>query len=560
MAVDPRPKTARGASAGPDRLSGGDALLRAVVDAALDGIIAIDRNGLILSVNKAAEQIFGYAALELAGRNVKVLMPEPYAGEHDGYLTNYLATGRKKIIGIGREVAGRRKDGSVFPMDLAVGEARIDGETIFVGIIRDISERKAADLALRERESRLRSILDTMPDGIVVIDERGAIQSFSPAAERLFGYSEAEIVGRNVSMLMPSPYREGHDGYLQRYRTTGERRIIGIGRVVVGLRKNGETFPMELEVGEFSAGGARFFTGFVRDLTEQQAANRRIEDLQAELLHASRLSVMGQMASAMAHELNQPLTAVINYLEAGRRLLQGEAPSLDRLGDLMGRAVAQAERAGEVIRHLRQFARKGETDRRAENLNTLVEEALALALLGTRQSGVRVTLDLDRSLAPIEVDAVQLQQVVLNLVRNAVEAMEEVDRRELQIATRSLGDAVEITVADTGPGIAAELAERLFQPFATTKKSGMGLGLSISREIVEAHEGELSAAPRPSGGTVFRVGWRQCRVTAASMLSMTTRPCAIRCRRCLKPMATPAGPFPRRRSSSPWPRPCGRAA
>ena len=305
--------------------------MRAVVDAALDGIIAIDRNGLILSVNKAAERIFGYAAPELAGRNVKVLMPEPFAGEHDGYLTNYHATGRKKIIGIGREVAGRRKDGSVFPMDLAVREARTDGETIFVGIIRDISERKAADLALRERESRLRSILDTLPDAIVVINESGAIQSFSPAAERLFDYTEAEIVGRNVSMLMPSPYREGHDGYLQRYRTTGERRIIGIGRVVVGLRKNGETFPMELEVGEFSAGGARFFTGFVRDLTEQQAANRRIEDLQAELLHASRLSVMGQMASAMAHELNQPLTAVINYLEAGRRLLQGEPPSFGRL-------------------------------------------------------------------------------------------------------------------------------------------------------------------------------------------------------------------------------------
>ena len=237
MAADPRPKTARGASAGPDRLSGGDALLRAVVDAALDGIIAIDRNGLILSVNKAAERIFGYAAPELAGRNVKVLMPEPFAGEHDGYLTNYHATGRKKIIGIGREVAGRRKDGSVFPMDLAVREARTDGETIFVGIIRDISERKAADLALRERESRLRSILDTLPDAIVVINESGAIQSFSPAAERLFDYTEAEIVGRNVSMLMPSPYREGHDGYLQRYRTTGERRIIGIGRVVVGLRR-----------------------------------------------------------------------------------------------------------------------------------------------------------------------------------------------------------------------------------------------------------------------------------------------------------------------------------
>jgi two-component system, LuxR family, sensor kinase FixL len=432
-------------------------------------------------------------------------MPEPYAGEHDGYLSNYLGTGDKKIIGIGREVSGRRKDGSVFPMDLAVGDTRLDGDTIFVGLIRDLSERKAAELALRERESRLRSILDTVPDGIVVIDERGIIQSFSPAAERLFGYSEAEAAGHNVNMLMPSPYREGHDGYLQRYLSTGERRIIGIGRVVVGLRKDGETFPMELEVGEFSAGGARFFTGFVRDLTEQQATKRRIEDLQAELLHASRLSVMGQMASAMAHELNQPLTAVVNYLEAGRNLLERDPLPRDRIEDLIHRAVLQAERAGDVIRHLRQFARKGETDRRAKNLNTLVEEALALALVGARQSGVRVTLDLDHSLAPVAVDAVQIQQVLLNLVRNAVEAMEHVDRRELHVATRCSGDTAEITVADTGPGIAPELAERLFQPFATTKQGGMGLGLSISREIVEAHEGELSAEPRSAGGTVFRV-------------------------------------------------------
>jgi two-component system sensor kinase FixL len=504
MSPDPRPK-ARRRRARPNRFASGDPLFRAVLDAALDGVIAIDRRGLILTANKAAEQIFGYAAAELFGRNVNMLMPEPYAGEHDGYLANYLTTGKKKIIGIGREVSGRRKDGSVFPMDLAVGEAQADGETIFVGLVRDLSERKAAELALRERESRLRSILDTIPDGIIVIDERGIIQSFSHAAERLFGYRAEEVIGCNVDMLMPSPYHEAHDDYIRRYLTTGERRIIGIGRVVVGLRKNRSTFPMELEVGEFGAGGARFFTGFVRDLTEQQAANRRIEDLQAELLHASRLSVMGQMASAIAHELNQPLTAIISYLETGRMLLEDGAAGPERLDDLMRRAVTQSERAGDVIQRLRQFARKGETDRRAENLNALVEEALAIALLGARQSGVHVTLDLDRNMTPILVDGVQLQQVVLNLVRNAIEAMQEVEPRELQIVTRLTGSGAEITVADTGPGIAPEVAERLFQPFATTKKAGMGLGLSISREIVEAHDGELTAAPRPAGGTVFRV-------------------------------------------------------
>ena len=456
-------------------------------------------------MNNATEALFGYTAEELIGDNVKMLMPEPYAGEHDRYLTNYLSTGHKKIIGIGREVVGRRKDGSVFPMDLSVGEARDHGAPIFVGIIRDITARKAAELARRESELHLRSILDTVPDAIVVIDAQGTIQSFSPAAERLFGYDRAEVVGGNVDILMPSPYREAHDGYLHRYLRTGERRIIGIGRVVVGLRKNGETFPMELQVGEFAFAGSRYFTGFVRDLTERQEAERRIQDLRAELLHTSRLSVMGQMASTMAHELNQPLTAVMNYLEAGQQLLSTGMGGPERVGEMMEKAIAQAQRAGGVIRQLRGFASKGETERRIQNLNQLVEEALALALVGARQRGVRASLDLAHTLPRVLVDPVQIQQVVLSLVRNAIEAMDEVERRELTISTRAVsGQAmVEVIVADTGPGIAPELAERLFQPFVTTKAAGMGLGLSICREIVEAHQGQLSAAPGSSGEQCF---------------------------------------------------------
>jgi two-component system, LuxR family, sensor kinase FixL len=484
-----------------------DSLYRAIVDTAVDSIVVIDRTGTIRSVNHATEGLFGYAAAELVGRNVKILMPEPYAGQHDTYLANYLGTGNKKIIGIGREVVGRREDGSVFAMELSVGEARDGDEPIFVGIIRDITDRKAAELAQRESELRLRSIIDTVPDAIVVIDAQGTIQSFSPAAERLFGYYSVEVIGRNVNILMPTPYREAHDDYLGRYLRTGERRIIGIGRVVVGLRKSGETFPMELQVGEFAFMGSRFFTGFVRDLTERQEAERRIQDLQSELLHASRLSVMGQMASTMAHELNQPLTAVVNYLEAGRQLLATGAGGSERLGEIMEKAVAQAQRAGEVIRQLRQFVSKGETERRIESLNQLVEEALALALVGARQRGVRTSLQLDDALPQVLVDHVQIQQVVLNLVRNAIEAMEEMEVRELVVATRTAPDqkATEVIVADSGPGIAPELADRLFQPFVTTKKTGMGLGLSICRAIVEAHHGRLTTTPGSPRGTVFRM-------------------------------------------------------
>lgn len=485
--------------------AGGEALYRAVVGTAVDAIIAIDRRGRMLSVNRAAEGLFGYTASELLGCNVSILMPEPYSSEHDGYLANYLATGKKKIIGIGREVVGRRKDGTLFAMDLAVGEARVDGNPIFVGIIRDITTRKAAESARRSSELRLRSILETVPDAIIVIDKRGIVRSFSPAAERLFGYPRREVEGQNVSMLMPSPYRDDHDSYLARYLKTGERRIIGIGRLVVGRRKDGETFPLELSVGEFMLENEQFFTGFVRDVTERQQAEKRVQDLQSELLHVSRLSAMGQMASTLAHELNQPLTAVTNYLQAARRLITSGAGEAGRVDEIMEKAVTQAARAGQVIRRLRDFVAKGETERRVEALDKAVEEAVALALVGAKQLGIRVTMDLGRESVPVIIDRIQVQQVVLNLVRNAVEAMERAERRELSVFARPASTAgnIEIVVADTGAGIAPDVAARLFQPFVTTKENGMGLGLSICREIVEAHGGRLVATANVPTGAVF---------------------------------------------------------
>jgi len=443
MAID-RVASATGTSTDPLRQAGdSDPLFQAVMAAALDAIVVIDRHGAIRSVNNATERVFGYG--RRACRPQRPCSDARALRQRTRQLLGQLSSGQKSIIGVGREVAARRKDGSIFPMDLLVGEAQADGESIFVGIIRDIPRRKAAEIALCASELRLRSILDTVPDAIVIIDKRGSIQSFSPAAERLFGYAEGEVTGRNIGLLMPSPYREVHDGYLDRYLETDERRIIGIGRVVVGLRKSGEIFPMELQVGEFRIGGARFFTGFVRDLTEQQQAQRRIQDIQSELLHASRLSIIGQMASTMAHGLNQPLTAVTNYLEAARHLLRRRrrCSRARRRSDVAGGGTA--ERAGGVIRQLRQFLTKGETERRPENLNKLVEEALALALAGVRQTGVRVTLELDRTLLPDLADGVQIQQVVLNLVRNAVEAMEDVDSRELVIATRALPEMAEVT-------------------------------------------------------------------------------------------------------------------
>lgn len=359
---------------------------------------------------------------------------------------------------------------------------------------------------LLAREAHLQSILDTIPEAMVVIDEQGIVQSFSSAAERLFGYAPQDVVGRNVKMLMPSPYRDAHDGYLTRYLQTGERRIIGIGRVVVGQRKDGSTFPMELAVGEMKSRDRRFFTGFIRDLTERQQTEARLQELQSELVHISRLTSMGEMASALAHELNQPLSAIANYMKGSRRLLENKAdPDSSMIRDAMEKAAEQALRAGQIIRRLRDFVARGETERRLESITKLIEEASALALVGAKERAVRVVYRFDPSLDLIFADKVQIQQVVLNLMRNAIESMEESDRRELTIATHADPEGmITVTVSDTGPGIAPEIASQLFQPFVTTKPQGMGVGLSISRTIVEAHGGHISAEPNPGGGTVFR--------------------------------------------------------
>ncbi len=369
------------------------------------------------------------------------------------------------------------------------------------------AEASSAETALREREAHLTSVLETVPDAMVVIDSHGIMQSFSATAERLFGFTREEIVGHNVSLLMPSPYREMHDQYLSRYLATGERKVIGRGRVVVGIRRGGTTFPMELAVGEMISGDKRSFTGFIRDLTERHQTQQRLQDLQAELIHMSRFTAMGEMASTLAHELNQPLTAVASYLNGCRRLLSGpDTVQSLMLRDAIDRAAEQALRAGQIIRRLRQFVARGETERHVEDLSKLIEEASALALVGARETSVEVHYDFDSRMKFVLADKIQIQQVILNLIRNAIEAMQETETRELRIATvECSGGMAEISVADTGPGIAPEIAAQLFQPFVTSKPNGMGVGLSISRTIIEAHGGHLWADPNPGGGTIFRM-------------------------------------------------------
>lgn len=473
--------------------------LAAIVESSEDAIYGRDLNDIVTTWNKAAEAMYGYTASEIVGRPISLIVPSDRVDEEADILDR-IRRG-ERIVHF--ETERRSKDGRLIPVSLSISPIR-DSAGNIVGIskiARDQTEAHRARQKLERREAVLSSILETAPDALVVIDERGLIQSFSATAVRLFGFSQKEAVGRNVSVLMPSPYREAHDSYLARFLATGERRIIGTRRVIVGQRKDGSNFPIELAIGEAKVPGERLFTGFIRDLTEREARENRLAELQSELVHVSRLSELGQMASALAHEVTQPLAAMEIYRNAVRRLLaagdvSGAQAAIERISE-------QAERTRQIVQRLRELVRKEETERKTEGLSKVIEEASALALVGIGPE-LKLGIHVAEDAAEAVIDRIQIQQVLVNLIRNAAQAMAGSPRRELFIATSRVGDMVEISVTDSGPGLPELVRARLFEPFVTTKPDGLGVGLSVSRTIVESHGGDLRTEDATGGGTVFR--------------------------------------------------------
>ena len=485
---------------------------RAVMATAAEAIVLIDTGGLIRSFNRAAETMFGYSAEAVFGKNVKLLMPEPYRAQHDGYLQHYKNTGERKIIGIGREVVGRRADGSEFPMELAVSEVEVEGQKSFTGIIRDISERKEAEEELRRSHEQLEATFQNAPIGIVTFRFGQSILSANRAFCDLVGYSEDELRSMTLDQLTHPRDRALMDqlaeaalsGELE-YYSYEKRYVRRTGEVAYVKVRNALTHDRE--------GRTDLVIGQVEDLTGRRNAEREATEQRERLAHVSRLSTLGEMAAGIAHEINQPLTAISLYAQSCQRLLRMRDVKRAKVTDALEKLSQQSLRAGAIIERLQRLVRYGESQKELTDCNQLVHEIATLVASEMRMHTIDVKLELAEGLPEILCDPVQIQQVILNFLRNGMQAMSEPMVNQpsesagpgtLRVRTAlSDEDTLVVSVIDAGPGVPEAMAKSLFEPFSTDKDSGMGMGLAICRSIIETHGGELGFRNNPDQGATF---------------------------------------------------------
>lgn len=479
--------------------------------AAVDAIIIIDGRGYIQEFNLAAERLFGYQQSDVIGQNVHMLMPAPYAAEHDHYIDRYNATGEARIIGIGREVQAKRKDGSVFPIELSVGEVREAGSPHFVGIIRDISSRKEAEEALRQREEALRQIIDNAPLGIMTCDRYSRILAINRKLCHTLQYQESDLIGHFLADIL-------HPHDLGLLRTHSDRLFAGSESTFMlelRLRRAGGNTGSDAEnrdvpcrllasVVHDADGKPQNMILQLEDLSDQIAAQQEAQQHRERLTHVTRLSTLGEMASGIAHEINQPLTAIVTYAQAARRL--HERGAYQDLNSALEKIAQQAERAAAVIKRLRSFVKQQDSEQALLNANAVVADVLQFLEMDTGRRDITIEPRLAPDLPAVLADNVQIQQVLLNLLLNAMDATEstKVNSHVVVRSYREDQDTVAIEVIDRGCGISDEQQQRLFTPFFTTKTSGMGMGLSICRSIINAHGGQLNYHPNPAGGSVFK--------------------------------------------------------
>jgi len=489
---------------------------RSTFEEAAVGIAHVAPDGRWLRVNRAVSDITGYSVEELLGGSFQQIT-HPDDLSLDLSQLDMLLTGRADTYVIDKRYI--RKNGTHVWVSLTVSLIRDNAgkPDFFISIIQDISSRKRIESQHRASEARFRAMFDSAVEAIAIIDSAGTVHSVNPGVERLFGYPPEEIVGRNIKLLMPASTAQFHDAYIERYRAGGPPAIIGIGREVQGKRKDGSSITLDLSVAEWTLDGNTFFTGMMRDLTARRAAEAalrssetRLADLQNEYAHLARVNEMGEMAAAIAHEINQPLTAIANYLSAGFfALSKGASDSaIEEAREDIRDASDQALRAGEIVRRLRHFIGKTTGERSIEDLDALVDAGIRVAMIGASASGITLERLSKTQGAKVHVDPVQIQQVIVNVLRNAQDALAALppeSERKVTVSTSVSVDraALEVIITDTGPGISAEVRAKLFEPFVTSKPSGMGIGLSICRRLMEAHDGSITLQRSDNTGTSF---------------------------------------------------------
>jgi two-component system sensor kinase FixL len=357
-----------------------------------------------------------------------------------------------------------------------------------------------------ETNSAFDALLDAAVDGIVIIDIHGTVMRFNRSAEKIFGYSEPEISGKNIRKLMPEPHRSRHDSYLDQFSKTGQASIIGIGREVTGLKKGGDTFPMFLSVGEIRGEGEKRFVGIVRDMSEVQASREQVHQLEEQLLHADRLVILGELTAGIAHEINQPLTAIAAYADAGKKMVNRDpaAPGAD-INSICERISEQSRRAASVVQKLRKLVRSGTVSKASHDINQIIRNTLLLFEYEIKKENIDLLFFPDDSVDELYVDEIHIQQIIVNLVKNSIDAISEseTDCGRVEIHVSRTPDEVQVTVTDNGPGVPEKYQAQLFESFFTTKPKGVGLGLSICKTIAGAHGGNLKYAQREQGGSRF---------------------------------------------------------
>jgi two-component system sensor kinase FixL len=463
-------------------------ILAAIVESSADAIISMDLGGKVVTWNRGAELMFGYTAEEVTGRSIDLLFPEHLAGERETILARIRSDDR--ILGL--ETVRRAKDGRLVDVSLTVSPIR-DAAGQLVGastIARDITNRKRTERALRASEARWRAVIECAVDAIIVIDARGCIEAFNPAAERLFGFSEAEVIGSNVNVLMPSPYREEHDGYIARYLATGERRIIGIGREVTARRRDGATFPIQLAVGEMTVDGERKFTGIIYDLRARALMEERLREQTA-------MARLGEMAAVVAHEIKNPLAGIRGAVQVIGGRLPAESPDAAVTKEI----VARIDGLNELMKDLLLFARPPLPHLALVDLTGLV--TTTANLLAEDPAARDIQVEIVGTAVPVMADAELLKIVFLNLLMNGAHAAK--GRGPIHVSVMSADGSCQVAVADSGPGIPPEIRDKVFTPFFTTKSRGTGLGLPTAKQLVEAHGGSIRIDCPPGGGTTVTV-------------------------------------------------------